>query len=69
MTDTERLNWLENNQAYSLINDDNGHWACVSDGVQSVPMGDDPCDVQTAFFIEKDQWKHSIREAIDYSMK
>lgn len=65
-TDTERLNWLEEHEAYALVNDDNGHWACVSDGIQNVPMDDKACDIETCFFIEKDRWKGSIREAIDY---
>lgn len=69
MTDTERLNWLEEHDAYSLICDDNRHWACVSDGMQNVPMDDKTCDIHTTFFIEKDRWKNSIREAIDYAMK
>jgi hypothetical protein len=69
MIDTERLNWLEANDAYSLINDDNGHWACVSDGMQNVPMDTEACDIQTTFFIEKDQWQNTIREAIDFAIK
>lgn len=69
ITDKERLTWLEDNEAFSLINDDNGHWACVSDGIQNVPMDDETCDIQTTFFIEKDRWKGSIREAIDYAIE
>lgn len=69
MTDTERLNWLEKNNAFSLVNDDNGHWACVADGMQNVPMDESACDIQTTFFIEKDLWQDSIREAIDFAIK
>ena len=68
MTDTERLNWLEKNYAYALVNDDNGHWACVSDGLQNVPMSKEATDIDATFFIKKDDWKDSIREAIDYVM-
>ena len=68
-TDTERLNWLQDHDAFSLVNDDNQHWACVSDGIQNVPMDNEACDIETTFFIEKDQWKGSIREAIDYAIE
>jgi len=64
MTDTELLNWLEENQGYALVSDDNKSWACVCDGMQTVPFCPYPDDVQTTFFIEKAAWKSSIREAI-----
>ena len=68
MTDTERLNWLEEQDCYSLISDDGGHWACTQEGIQNVPMGE-PSDIDTTFFIMADQWKNSIREAIDFAIK
>jgi len=64
MNDTERLDWLEEQDCYSLVSDDGGRWACVVDGMQSVPE-EDAGDIATSFFIEKDEWKDSIREAID----
>ncbi len=47
---------------YSLINDDFGHWACVSDGIQ-------PCEEKfegsTTFFIDdKNMWADTIEMAI-----
>ena len=53
----------------NLLNDDNGHWALVFDGFQSVPFGDDPEDISTTFFVFKDQWKDTVREAIIYSLE
>ena len=64
MNDTERLNWLEEQDCYSLISDDDGRWACVVDGIQNIPE-EEPSDIVTSFFIEKEEWKDSIREAID----
>jgi len=32
--------------------------------MQNVPE-EEPSDIMTSFFIEKDEWKDSIREAID----
>jgi hypothetical protein len=48
----------------NLLNDDNGHWAVKFDGFQSVPFGDEPDDVETTFFVEKDSWRDTIREAL-----
>jgi hypothetical protein len=64
MSDTELLNWLENNaQGYALVSDDNKHWACVCDGIQNIPENW-PGNIHTSFFIGQEQWKPSIREAI-----
>ena len=68
-TDTELLNWLEDHQGYGLISDDNGHWACVCDGTQSLPIGSGPQNVDTAFWIEKKNWKKTIRKAIESAIK
>jgi hypothetical protein len=68
MTDTERLDWLEQQSGYALVNDDFGRWAFVVDGMQNIPtkkMG----DIVTTFFINKKDWKDSIRQAIDYTMR
>jgi len=68
--DQERLNWLEiHGQGYALVSDDNGHWACVQDGMQNCPMTKNPEDIATTFFIEKHKWHDTIREAIDAARK
>ena len=64
MNDTERLNWLEKQDCWSLISDDGGHWACVQEGTQTVPEKDGG-DIWTSFVILKGEWKDTIREAID----
>lgn len=51
----------------ALLNDDNGHWAVVFDGVQSVPLGKG--DVTTAFFVEKHRWCKTISQALIKALK
>lgn len=68
LTDTERLNWLEKQYGCGLINDDFGHWAVSFDGMQNVPKKT-PADIQTTFFVEKKQWKKTVRAAIDAAIK
>ena len=63
MTDKELIDWLELQEGCGLISDDFGHWAVTGDGMQNVP-DNTPTDIQTTFFISKEQWKPSIREAI-----
>ena len=69
MTDTELLDLLEAKSQEGwcpcLLYDDNGHWAVAGDGTQNVPMDDSPCDIQTTFWVEKHQWKNSVREALE----
>lgn len=67
MNDTERLNWLETQQGSALVSDDEKHWAVVTSGIQSVPM-ETPDDVSTTFWIEKAEWKPTVRDAIDTVM-
>lgn len=55
-----KLGW-----APCLLYDDEGHWAVSSEGVQSVAMGD-PIDMSMSHFIEKEDWKPTIREALNY---
>lgn len=68
-SDTELLNGLEalvaTGDCPGIINDDNGHWTVSGSGVQNVPDGDGPSDIQTTFFIEAKDWKPTIREAIE----
>ena len=52
-------------QAPSLLYDDEGHWAVSGEGFQNVVIGD-PIDVHMNIFVEKDMWKDTIREALDY---
>ena len=39
-----------------LIYDDNGHWALSLEGTQNVPIGPDPQDIATSFFVSADMW-------------
>jgi hypothetical protein len=68
MTDTQLLDFLEakskEGHCPCLLNDDTGNWAVVEDGMQNVPI-DAPCDIQTTFWVEKHQWKNSVREALE----
>ena len=66
--DSKRLTWLQQQQGCALVSDDEGHWAVVCDGMQNIPLNP-PDDVQTTFFIEKGQWRKTIRRAIDATMK
>jgi hypothetical protein len=52
-------------EAPSLLYDDEGHWAVSGEGFQNVVIGD-PIDVHMNIFVEKDMWKDTIREAINY---
>ncbi len=50
--------------APNLLYDDNGHWAISSMGMQNVPEGDEPEDMNMVVFIEAKSWKDTIYEAI-----
>lgn len=65
MNDSELLDFIETCEGAALVSDDAGNWAVSvsGDGVQNVP-DDPPQDISTCFFIEKDQWRPSVREAI-----
>lgn len=67
-TDKERIDWLEKQFGCALVNDDNGHWCVTWDGIQSVPLEEGPVDVSTTFWVERHQWRNSVREAIDAAM-
>jgi len=71
ITDTERLDWLQEQSHYGcgLINDDTGHWAVSTDGFQYVLMEDAACDIETTFHVPSDEWSNSVREAIDAAMQ
>ena len=69
MTDTERINWLESQYGWGLISDDNGRFACVFEGIQNVPDEGKPFDLVSNFFIKKEHFKPTVREAIDGAME
>jgi len=65
MTDSELIDWLETREGYALISDDFGRWAVVANGIQTAPEDISiPSDLETIFYIKADEWKPSIREAI-----
>lgn len=64
MTDKELLDWLENQQGAGLISDDAGNWAVSYVGSQTLPT-DPPQDIGATFFVEKDEWHPTIRQAIE----
>ena len=63
ITDTMRIDFLSAS-GMAVVSDDRGNWTCTVEGTQNVPHPA-PADVMTTFFISKDEWKPSIREAID----
>ena len=64
--DAERIAWLEEQQGSGLISDDMGRWAVSSMGMQNLPDdADKPFDFCGNFFVEAQDWRPSIREAID----
>ena len=65
-SDTERLNWLAEQEGAALLSDDFGNWTVSYDGMQNIPeKPGEPSDISTSFFVEANAWKPSIREAID----
>lgn len=69
MNDTQRLDWLEEQFGCALVNDDNGHWALVFDGIQNLPVGKRTQDIASTFYIEKKHWRQTVRKAIDRAMR
>ena len=69
MTDTELLDWLENNAwGAAIVHDDVSHWAVATMGAQDI-QSDPPGDLWTTHLIEKHAWQPSIRDAIRYIIK
>ena len=56
-----KLGW-----APCLLNDDAGHFAIVSDGMQNIPDPEVKIDIQLEFCVQKDKWHDSIRDALNY---
>lgn len=50
----------------AILNDDNGHWALVFDGVQTIDTK--KSDWSGSYFVEKKYWKNSVLEAVRYSI-
>lgn len=72
ITDTERLNWIQHHICINLVNDDDGNYAMTSGGFQPVPQGGGKGFNETvtiSHIIDPEQWKSTVREAIDYAMK
>lgn len=63
-SDTDLLDFLESCDGAAIISDDAGNWAVSGNGMQDVP-DDPPQDISTCFFIERSEWRGSVREAID----
>ena len=52
--------------APSILYDDNGHFAICGDGFQTISIDDEPIDTDLSFYILKEDWKPTIREAINH---
>lgn len=52
--------------APNLIYDDNGLFAVTCDGYQPVVTGNQKIEGEFIVFVEKKQWKKTIREALKY---
>ena len=50
--------------APALVNDDTGHWAVSGTGAQNVACSEEPIDIWTEFYIEKDMWADTAPMAI-----
>jgi hypothetical protein len=48
----------------SIVYDDNGHWAVPKISVNNICPDKDIYSMDITFFVEEDEWKDSIREAI-----
>ncbi len=64
-TDKERIDWVEKKAVGgALVSDDNGHWAVIGDGYQTVAL--EKSDIKMNFYVGKDKWKDSILEAVKF---
>jgi hypothetical protein len=53
----------------NLLNDDDGRWAVVDDGYQTINLNDEASDVKTSFFVEKEKWEDTIYKALENYFK
>ena len=59
------LEWLaDNGYCPALVFDDNGLWAVTGAGSQGINLP--PQDMGMSYFVQADQWKPSIRDAVAY---
>jgi hypothetical protein len=72
LDDATRLDRLEAAEGAALLSDDFGHWAVsgsgfqnITDGNDATPTEDTPIDIQSTFWVDADEWKGSLREALD----
>ena len=73
MTDEERIDWIESltkqGLCPGLVFNDNGWWAVLTEGHQSLDFADPPTErFDTSFMCESEEswrWKPTVREAID----
>ena len=54
--------------APNLIYDDNGFFAITEDGYQQVVIGSQKIEGNFTVYVEKKQWKKTIREALYYHL-
>jgi len=52
--------------APNILYDDNGHFAIIDEGFQTVCLDDKPSDIDTSFLIPKEDWKPTLREALNH---
>lgn len=65
-SDSARIDWLGGQQGVNLVSDDGGKWAVSGDGFQPVPEdGGFTETVSITTFVDPDEWRGDIREAID----
>ena len=50
----------------NILHDDNGNFAIEGSGFQTLAIGDLPSDIEISFFVNKNSWKPTIREAMYY---
>lgn len=72
VTDTQRLDYFvasaKRGFSFNIVNDDAGRWAVSDSGMQEVPEKG-PIDMCITHFVEKKQWRRTLRGAIDACMK
>lgn len=63
---SDAAKWLTDNVGCNLISDDDGRWAVSTSGFQPVPEdGGFTETVSITSFVDPEEWKPSILEAID----
>ena len=67
--DSAMLDWLEPQQGVNLVSDDAGKWAVSDSGVQECPPeGGFTTPTAITSFVDPEDWKPTIREAIRAAM-